>query len=68
MLLTLMPASPQEQSLKEFLSRPEHAEMLEKQQQKEFKQAMQLKEKMRALEFRNKVRLCMSCAVQVGIA
>lgn len=43
--------------MKEFLSRPEHAAMLEKQQQKEFKQAMQLKEKIRALEFRNKARL-----------
>ncbi|KAL4858750.1 Peptidyl-prolyl cis-trans isomerase FKBP4 [Chlorella vulgaris] len=42
-------------SFKEFLNRPENAELLEKQQRKEIKQGLQMQEKMRALEFREKV-------------
>lgn len=45
----------QEESFKEFLSRPENQPILEKHQRREVKQAIQLQEKMNALNFRSKV-------------
>ncbi|GMH39981.1 hypothetical protein BSKO_07885 [Bryopsis sp. KO-2023] len=44
-----------QQSLKEFLDRPENRPLVEKQQRKEVKQAIAIKERIRELEFRNKV-------------
>jgi len=45
----------QEESFKEFLSRPENQPILEKHQRREVKQAIQLQEKMNAMNFRSKV-------------
>ena len=54
-ILLKMYNNVQEESFKEFLSRPENQPILEKHQRREVKQAIQLQEKVNALNFRSKV-------------